>query len=92
MLDILRLYVIEYESSRLFREQQQLLPDVVKNQLRDISSDLSLLTRFLWPANTAGKLGQKLKWVLDEKKIWEILRRLDSRQLSISTVLQILAQ
>ena len=91
MLDILRLYVIEYESSRLFREHQQLLPDVVKNQLRDIDSDLKLLSKFLSPPNSGGKAAQRMKWVLDEKKIWFIVSRLDSRQLSITTVFQTLA-
>ena len=92
MLDTLRLYVLEYESSRLFREQQQLLPDVVKNQLRDIDSDLKLLSKCLSPPSTGRKVTQRMKWVLEEKKISLIVSRLDSRQLSISTVLQILAQ
>ena len=92
LLDILRLYVIEYESWRLFREHQQLLPDVVKNQLRDIESDLKLLSKCLSSPKTGGKAAQRIKWVLDEKKISLIVSRLDSRQLSVSTVLQILAQ
>ncbi|KAL9003322.1 MAG: hypothetical protein Q9188_003798 [Gyalolechia gomerana] len=43
MLESLRLYVVEYESSKLFVEQHQLLPLVIKNVLRDISSDLNSL-------------------------------------------------
>lgn len=92
MLDSLRLYVIEYESSKLFLEQQQLLPDIVKNQLRDIDSDLKLLPKCLWPPSTGGKLAKRMKWVLDEKKVSVILNRLNSRQTSVTTVLQILGQ
>lgn len=92
MLGSLRLYVNEYESSKLFLEQQQLLPDVVRNQLRDIDSDLKVLSKCLSPPSTGGKRVQRMKWVLDEKKVSEIVRRLDSRQMSVSTVLQILGQ
>ena len=91
-LGSLRRYVNEYESSKLFLEQQQLLPDVVKTQLRDIDSDLKLLSKCLSPSSTRGKRVQRIKWVLDEKKVSEIVRRLDSRQMSVSTVLQILGQ
>lgn len=88
----LRKYVIEYESSKLYSEQHQLLPDVVKAELRDIDSDLRLLQQYLPPAGIQGKVSQKLKWVFDEKKVLAVVTRLDSRKIAIDTGLQIIAR
>lgn len=91
-LECLRLYVVEYESSTLFTDQNQLLPETVKSEIRDISTDLSSLQHRLPPANTRFTRTQKLKWVIDEKKVLDVVRRLDSRQIALMAALQSLAQ
>ncbi|KAL9059796.1 MAG: hypothetical protein Q9206_001332 [Seirophora lacunosa] len=92
MLECLRLYVVEYESSKLFVEQHQLLPLVVKNELRDTSSDLDLLLQLLPAAGGQRKMRHQLQWVFDEKKVLAVVSRLDSRQVAVMTGLHITAQ
>ena len=91
ILGSLRQYVNEYQSSKLCSEQHQLLPDVVKAELRGIDSDLRLLHKYLLPG-AQGKVSQKLKWGFDEKKILAVISRLDSRQIAVVTALQVHAQ
>ncbi|KAF6227714.1 hypothetical protein HO173_012044 [Letharia columbiana] len=67
VLENLRLYVIEYGSSKLFIEQHQLLAEIVKKELLDIHTELDLLHQFLSSSGTQGKISQRLKWVLDDK-------------------------
>ena len=88
----LRRYVVQYESSKLFLEQRLLLPDVVKNELRDIKSDLGLLQQLLPPTGSERMFTNRLRSVLDEKKIHAIVNRLDKRQIAVNTGLQILGQ
>ena len=91
-LEGLRLYVLEYESSKFFTDHHQLLPEVVKNEIRDISLDLSLLQRRLPPADARTRRTHRFKWIFDEKKVLDVVRRLDSRQIAVMTALQSLAQ
>ncbi|KAL8654969.1 MAG: hypothetical protein Q9210_001176 [Variospora velana] len=91
MLECLRLYAVEYESSKLFVEQHQLLPLVVKNELRGISSDLDLLQQLLPPAGGQRKIHRQPQWIFDEKKIFAVNSRLDSRQAAVMTGLQVMA-
>ena len=91
-LGSLRLYVVRYESSKFCLEQQLLLPDVVKNGLRDISLDLGLLQQLLPPSGSEGKLSKRFRSVLDMKKTHAIVDRLDKGQIAVTTGLQILGQ
>ena len=91
-LESLRTYVVEYESSELFIDHHQLLPEVVKSELRDISLDLNSLQQLLPPVDTHLRRTRRLKWIFDEKKVLTVVRRLDSRQIAVMTVLQSLAQ
>ncbi|KAL8721473.1 MAG: hypothetical protein Q9225_001852 [Loekoesia sp. 1 TL-2023] len=92
MLESLRLYMVEYESSKLCVEQNQLLPMSIKNELRDITSDLDLLQQSLPPAGSQKRMLQQLKWVFDEKKVLRVGSRLDSRQIAVMNGLQITTQ
>ncbi len=92
VLGALKLYVSEYESSNLFTEQHQLLPEVVKKELLGIRANLDLLQKFLPSWGNQWKIGQMVKWVLDEKKLARMIRRLESRQIALMTELQIVAQ
>ena len=92
VLGSLKLYVSEYESSSLFTQQHQLLPEIVEKELLGIRADLSLLQKFLPSSGNQGKIGQRVKWVLDEKKVVRVVRRLESRQTALMTGLQIVAQ
>ncbi|KAL8737156.1 MAG: hypothetical protein Q9181_001974 [Wetmoreana brouardii] len=92
MLGSLRLYVVEYESSKLFLQQHQLLPDIIKNELPEIDLEVKFLQAWLSPAGTRGKIGQRLRRMIDEKKILEVVNRLERRQVAIMTALQILEQ
>ena len=92
VLENLRLYVSEYESSNLFIEERQILPDVVKNELLGIRAELDFLLKFLQPSGTQGKIGQRIKWVFSEKQVSKAVRRLESRQAALLTGLQTVAQ
>ena len=92
VLENLRLYVREYESSNLFIEERQILPDVVKNELLGIRADLGLLQKFLSPSSTQGKIGQRMNWVFNEKQVSKVVHRLESRQIALMTGLQTVAQ
>ena len=92
VLGNLRLYVVEYEESRLFTEQQQPLPELVKQQLRDIHTDLSMLQQIMPPSGTQGKATNRITWVTNKKRILAAVQRLDSRQINLMTGLQIVAQ
>ncbi|KAI9805729.1 MAG: hypothetical protein M1833_005222 [Piccolia ochrophora] len=80
MSESLRLYVIEYESSKLFLEQNQLLPEAVKNELPDIDLEIKFLQGCLPPVGTQGNIRQRLKRMIDEKRIVAVVSRLDRRQ------------
>lgn len=88
----LRLYVAEYESSKLSLEQHQLLPEVVKNELPEIESEIKYLRGCLPPAGTQGSKRQRFRRMIDGKKISAVVNRLSSRQVAVATALQILAQ
>ena len=92
VLESLQLYVSEYESSALFIEQHQLLPEIVKKELQEIRTELDVLQQLLPSSGTAGKIGHRVKWVFDEKKISRVVHRLDNRQKALMTGLQIVAQ
>ena len=92
VLENLRLYMSEYESSDLFIEERQILPDAVKNELLGIRAELDLLQKFLPPSGTQGKIGQKNKWVVNEKRVSKAVRSLGSRQIGLVTGLQTVAQ
>ena len=92
MLESLRLYVVEYESSKLCLEQHQLLPEVVKNALPEIDMEIKVLKGCLSPAGTQGNIRQRIRRMIDEKKILAVVSRLNSRQAIITSTLQILAQ
>ncbi len=91
-LGTLKLYVSEYESSNLFTEHHQLLPEVVKKELLGIRADLDDLQEFLPSWGNQWKIGQRVKWVLDEKKVVGVVLRLERRQTALMTGLQIVAQ
>ena len=92
VLQNLRVYVSEYESSNLFLEERQMLPDVVKKELLGICAEIDLLQKFLPPLGTQGKIGQRMNWVFNEKQISKAVRRLESRQAALMTGLQTVAQ
>ena len=92
MLGSLRLYVVEYESSKLCLEQHQLLPEVVKNELLEIDLEIKFLKGCLSPAGIQRNIKQRIRRMIDEKKILAVVSRLNSRQAIITTALQILGQ
>ena len=92
VLENLRLYVSEYESSDLFIEERQILPDAGKNELLGIRAELDLLQKFLPQSGTRGKIGQRMKWVFNEKQVSKVVRSLESRQTALMTGLQTVAQ
>ena len=92
VLENLRLYVSEYESSNLFIEGRQMLPDIVKTELLEIRAEMDFLKKFLPPLGTQGKIRQRTKWVFNEKQVSKGVRRLESRQIALMTELQIIAQ
>ncbi|KAL8836176.1 MAG: hypothetical protein Q9170_003029 [Blastenia crenularia] len=88
----LRLYVVEYESSKLRIEQHQLLPENVKDELANIELDIILLQGHLPQVGTEKTMKQRFRRIIDEKKISRIASRLDRRQATVTTALHILAQ
>ena len=92
VLGSLQLYVSEYESSALFIEQHQLLPENLKRELLEIHKELDVLQQLLPSSGTQGKIGRRVKWVFDEKKISRVIHRLGNRQIVLMTGLQLVAQ
>ena len=92
VLENLRLYVSEYESSNIFIKENQILPDVIKEQFQGISVELDLLQKFLPPSGTQRKIGQRVSWMFQEKQISQAIRRLESRQIALVAGLQTVTQ
>ncbi|KAL9598723.1 MAG: hypothetical protein Q9179_003815 [Wetmoreana sp. 5 TL-2023] len=92
MLGCLRLYVLEYESSKFFLQQHRLLPEIIKNELPDIDLEIKFLEAWLPPAGTQGNIRQRLRRMIDEKKILAVVNSLERRQVAVMTALQILEQ
>ena len=87
----LRLFVTEYQSSKVFLEHHQLLPDNLQKELLAMDSELKMLQRMI-PPSANGSMNQKFKWLSKEKKILDVAHNLECRQKTVVTELQLVAQ
>ncbi|KAL8833884.1 MAG: hypothetical protein Q9170_004031 [Blastenia crenularia] len=67
------------------------LPDAVNHEIISIKTDLDLLLMLL-PTPSSGRVRRRLNWVLDRRKVAEVIERLDSRQITLILGLQSFAQ
>ncbi|KAL8710557.1 MAG: hypothetical protein Q9225_007268, partial [Loekoesia sp. 1 TL-2023] len=82
----------------LHRQQQvsaglpNFLPDAVNHELNSIKAELDALSALLPSSRSSSQLRRKGKWVLDRKKLAEVIQRLDSHGITLILALQSFAQ
>lgn len=88
----LRLFTVEFQSSRSARQYQEVLPEAVKDNVHQINEALRELKRLLPDPNAARTTKERSKWVFQKKKVVELGRRLEERQNALNLALQSVAQ
>ena len=83
-----RLNVAEFNSSTLATEYHEVLPEAVERSLEEIRDDLNLLETRLAPGDLGRDIGARIRHVLSNKSIRDILGRLESQQNLLSLALQ----
>ncbi|KAL8928986.1 MAG: hypothetical protein Q9208_001429 [Pyrenodesmia sp. 3 TL-2023] len=68
------------------------LPDAVSHGVVLIKAELDALSTLLPAPSASGQIRQRLKWVLDQKRVIEVVQRLDSHQITLTLALQSFAQ
>ncbi|KAI4263553.1 MAG: hypothetical protein L6R42_001308 [Xanthoria sp. 1 TBL-2021] len=82
----------------LHRQQQasaglpDFLPGAVNEEIISIKAELDTLSTLLPASGSSGQFRAKLKWVLDRKKVTEVIKALDSHQITLILALQSFAQ
>ncbi|KAL8895223.1 MAG: hypothetical protein Q9192_003770 [Flavoplaca navasiana] len=82
----------------LHRQQQtltgepDLLPSAVENEVISIKAELDALSALLPASSSTGYIRAKVKWVLDRKKVTEVIQSLDRRQITLTFALQSFTQ
>lgn len=82
----------------LHRQQQtssgepDLLPSAVENEVISIKAELDALSALLPASSSTGHIRAKFKWVLDRKKVTEVIQSLDRHQNTLTLALQSFAQ
>ncbi|KAL8934553.1 MAG: hypothetical protein Q9211_005162 [Gyalolechia sp. 1 TL-2023] len=82
----------------LYRQQQSsaslpnFLPDAVNHEIISIKAELHALSTLLPSSSSSSRLRRGLKWVLDRKKVAEVIQSLDSHQITLIFALQSFAQ
>ncbi|KAL8753905.1 MAG: hypothetical protein Q9184_005282 [Pyrenodesmia sp. 2 TL-2023] len=68
------------------------LPDAVSHEVVLIKAELDTLGTLLPATSVNGQLRRRLRWVLDRKRVVEVIQRLDSCQITLTLALQSFAQ
>ena len=82
----------------LHRQQQpssgkpDLLPSAVESGVISIKAEWVALSALLPASSSTGHVRAKVKWVLDRKKVTEVIQSLDSHQITLTFALQSFAQ
>ena len=88
----LRLFITEYPSSRAAVHYHEALPEAVRDCVSVISRALEELENLLSHSNDVLQAKQRLRWVLRKKRFLELLKLLDSSQITLNLSLQAVTQ
>ncbi len=91
-LQSLKQFVTQYRQQQVSAGLPDHLPGAVNDEIISIKVDLDTLSALLPASSSNGQLRTKFKWVLDRKKVAEILQALDSHQITLLFALQSFAQ
>lgn len=92
ILQTLEAFVAQYRRSQALTGQSGFLPDAVTHEIISIKTELEALSTLLPAASSSDQLRRRLKWVLDRKKVAEVLQRLEGHQITLILALQSFAQ
>lgn len=68
------------------------LPDAVNHEVVLIKAELDALSKLLPAPGANGQIRRRVKWVLDRKRVDEVVQRLDSHKITLTLALQSFAQ
>ena len=88
----LKTFVQEYESSVPFRQHHQVLPDSIHAGITRIQETLAVLDGVLSSTGEVKSVRQRAKWAVQEKRIMEVVQRLEKQQVALILCLQSVAQ
>ncbi|KAL8658083.1 MAG: hypothetical protein Q9226_001287 [Calogaya cf. arnoldii] len=91
-LQSLKQFVAHYRQQQILAGLPDHLPGAINEEIVSIKANLDALTRLLPASSLNGQMRTKFKWVLDRKKVTEVLQALDSHQITLLVALQSFAQ
>ncbi|KAL8855934.1 MAG: hypothetical protein Q9178_007448 [Gyalolechia marmorata] len=86
------------DSLTLYRQQQattglpDILPGAIESEVISIKAELDTLSALLPTSSANSQFRTKVKWILDRKKVDEVIQALDSHQITLTLALQTFAQ
>ena len=92
VLRSLDISVAQYRQSKISFGQSDLAPDAVKQELKSIRAELDELFLLLPTSGSGNELRRRLRWVLDRKRVGEVIQRLEGHQVTLLLALQSFAQ
>lgn len=88
----LRLWVTEYQSSRLATQYHEILPSAVNNCIHEINTCREELDNFLPNPDESRQTKERSKWVLRKRNIVKLQQRLEGQQKTLDLCLQTVTQ
>ena len=92
VLEHTRLLATEAEKSAADTNCNNVLSHVVAQSLPGIQSDIEHLKKLLPSQSSSFKASTRVKWLFEGRRVTEIVKKLDSRQILLMVELQIAAQ
>ncbi|KAL8823279.1 MAG: hypothetical protein Q9191_006003 [Dirinaria sp. TL-2023a] len=88
----LRLWVVEYQSSRFATQFHELLPAAVNECTNELNICREELNKLLPSQDESRQLKERSRWVLRKRKIVKLQQRLDAQQKTLDLCLQTVTQ
>ncbi|KAL8757874.1 MAG: hypothetical protein Q9199_001902 [Rusavskia elegans] len=92
VLQNLKEFVALYRQQQASAGLQDFLPDAVNEEVISIKAELDTLSTLLPASGSSDQLRTKLKWILDRKKVTEIIKALDSHKTTLILALSTFEQ
>ncbi|KAL9628449.1 MAG: hypothetical protein Q9204_005877, partial [Flavoplaca sp. TL-2023a] len=81
-------FIALHRQRQTFAGEPDLLPSAVENEVISIKAELDALSALLPASSSTGHIRAKVKWVLDRKRVTEVIQSLDRRQITLTFALQ----
>ncbi|KAL9031741.1 MAG: hypothetical protein Q9196_000251 [Gyalolechia fulgens] len=81
-------FVALHRQQQLSASLPNFLPDAVNHEIISIKAELHALSTLLPTSSSSSQLRRRLKWVLDRKKVAEVIQSLDRHQITLIFALQ----